>query len=164
MQAMSSAPCDAVVPAGGIGAAPPAATAERVTTERARQILIVDSYADNRDLYCAWFASLGYGVTPCATAAAALDIAGWHRFDAVITSVRLFPEDGFALCDALKGDPATADIPIMALTSAGSDHDRSIRDGRFAAVVMIPCAPDRLSCVLAQVLQHKAVNSSHLAA
>ena len=165
MQAIPSAPCDAAVPADGYTAVPPTAAADgQATTIGARQVLIVDSYADNRDMYCAWFASLGYGATPSATAAAALDMAGGHRFDAVIASVRLFPEDGFALCDALKGDRATADMPIIALTSSGGDHDRAIRDGRFAAVVMIPCAPDRLACVLAQVLQHKPVNAAHLAA
>jgi CheY-like chemotaxis protein len=117
-----------------------------------RHIVIVDSDVDNRDMYTEWFESLGERVTACATTATALEALAAEVPDAVIATIRLRHDDGFAMFEAMHDMPEAGAIPAIALTGCLADYRRAIDTGRFAAVVMIPCAPEDLSTVLANVL------------
>ena len=136
----------------------------RPTPRVGGHIMVIDPYDDNRDLYADWFRFLGFRVTACSTAAEASETVFRDVPNAVIISVRLRGEDSLAFCDMLKNTPQTAGIPLIAISSATPDLERAVRDGRFAAVVMIPCSPDTLLNVLASVLTRKRREPAHVAA
>ena len=116
-------------------------------------IAVVDSDDDNRELYEAWLAWSGARPASYSGGMDALNGIGCDRPDAVIVSVRLRHEDGFAVCEALQHGPGTADIPLIALTTTLNDQERAIRSGMFSAVVMIPCTCEALMALTTRALR-----------
>ncbi len=59
----------------------------------------------------------GYRVTHAANGAEALAAVRGHRPTLVISDVAMPVMDGFAFCQALREDPAVADVPVILLTA-----------------------------------------------
>ncbi|MCG3173600.1 MAG: Serine/threonine-protein kinase PknD [Myxococcota bacterium] len=59
----------------------------------------------------------GLQVIACSDGKQALDIVQSRQVDAVLTEVNLPTLDGFALCEAIKNDPKTANIPVFFASS-----------------------------------------------
>ena len=71
----------------------------------------------------------GYHVTSAASAAEALAaIRAGARIDIVVTDIEMPDMDGFELAAALRRDPATTDIPVIALSAMVSTE--AIERGR----------------------------------
>jgi DNA-binding response OmpR family regulator len=116
-------------------------------TRRGRHVgsvLIVEPHDDSRAMYADYFAWNGFHVTAVRTAAGALRHMSHERHDAVITCLRLRDMDGFALRAALAASRRTSQVPVIAVCSCASDHQRAFGDAGFAAVLMKPCLPDVL--------------------
>lgn len=96
--------------------------------ERPRLLLVEDS-AFHRDLLTPMLSGNGYEVTACASAGEALARLGEEaRYDALVSGMNLPDMDGFALAAAVRGDPRSRDLPIIALAT---DRDRdSVERGR----------------------------------
>ncbi len=116
-----------------------------------RRILIVDDDAALRQSLAeqlerhAEFASV-----ECGTAAAALDIVGRERFDAVLLDIGLPDMDGRDLCRAMRRAAVTA--PIVMLTAADSEADTVF--GLDAGANDYVTKPFRLSVLLARLRAH----------
>lgn len=74
-------------------------------------------------------------------------LQGYHRAvaiapDAVLMDVRMPGMDGFAACRLIRTDPATAAIPVLFFSAAGSEEMRlrGLREGGVDYIVK-PCAP-----------------------
>jgi two-component system cell cycle response regulator DivK len=68
-----------------------------------------------------------------------MDLARSHRPDVVLTDIALPGMDGVAVVRALKADPATAGIPVVALTASVMQSDRDRFDGAgFAGLIAKP--------------------------
>jgi two-component system chemotaxis sensor kinase CheA len=84
----------------------------------ARTVLLVDDSAFFRNMLQPVLKAAGYEVT---TAANALEAIGFlkegNRFDVVITDIEMPGMSGFDLARAMRGDPRTAALPIIALSS-----------------------------------------------
>jgi DNA-binding response OmpR family regulator len=116
-----------------------------------RKILIVDddmalrqSLAEQLELH-AEFSSV-----ECGTAAAALEVVGRERFDAVLLDVGLPDMDGRDLCRAMRQKAVTA--PILMLTAADSEADTVF--GLDAGANDYVTKPFRLSVLLARLRAH----------
>ena len=136
--------------------ATPARISVRIPTSPAldgRSIAVVESDDDNRELYEAWLTWSGARVTSYSRGVEALDEIDCNRPDAVIISVRLRGEDGFAVCEALTRRPNAAGIPLIALTTCMSDHERAVRAGMFSTVVMIPTTCETLLSLTSRALR-----------
>jgi two-component system chemotaxis sensor kinase CheA len=73
----------------------------------------------------------GYAVTAVGSAQAALDlIRGGSQFDVAVTDVEMPDVDGFEFAEALRADPRTAALPVIALSSSVSAE--AIERGRQA--------------------------------
>ncbi len=74
-------------------------------------------------------------------------LQGYHRAvaiapDAVLLDVNMPGMNGFSVCRLLKTDPATAAIPVLFLSAAGTEEMRlrGLREGGVDYIVK-PCAP-----------------------
>ncbi len=83
-----------------------------------RRILLVDDSAFFRDMLAPLIKAAGYQVVAVASAAQALAaIKSGTRVDIVVTDVEMPDMDGFELAAALRENPSTAAIPIIALSA-----------------------------------------------
>jgi len=97
-------------------AAAPAAPAAEAAPAQAR-ILIVDDGAENRDVLRRRLEREGHAVETAENGRRALDLVAQRPYDLVLLDV-LMPElDGYAVLDALKGSPATRDIPVIMISA-----------------------------------------------
>jgi len=84
----------------------------------ARRIMLIDDSAFFRDMLAPLIKAAGYQVTSIGSAAEALAaIRGGARFDVVVTDIEMPGMDGFELATALRNDPATAALPVIALSA-----------------------------------------------
>jgi circadian clock protein KaiC len=81
------------------------------------RILVVDDEPDERFLLRRTLERAGHEVTDAADGAAALAIARELLPDLIVTDMRMPVMDGPELIRRLRGEPATADIPILASTA-----------------------------------------------
>jgi signal transduction histidine kinase len=101
----------------GAGLPPPVPDPETI---RAR-VLVVDDNADLR-AYLSGLLGTAYDVSTAPDGLAALEAVGRRRPDIVLSDVMMPRLDGFGLVRALRGDPATASLPIILLSArAGED-------------------------------------------
>jgi CheY-like chemotaxis protein len=90
-----------------------------------RQILIVDDYPGARYLRSRILSEAGYEVFEAGTGAEALAIASARKPSLILLDVNLPDISGFEVCQSLKQDPVTANIPIIQITGAWlSEADR----------------------------------------
>lgn len=83
----------------------------------AGRILIVDDVATNRIVLKVKLAAAYYETVQAASGAEALALARTARPDLVLLDVELPDMDGIAVCEALKADPATRQIPVVMVTA-----------------------------------------------
>ena len=86
------------------------------------RVLIVDDEAMGRRLMRQHLPA-GYQVTECADAESALRAVRGSQHDVALVDVLLPGLDGFALCRQLKGDPLTADMPVIVVTAKSGIED-----------------------------------------
>jgi CheY-like chemotaxis protein len=105
-------------------------------------VLIVDADAETRALYRDAFARAGCHVVEAADGRDALAKVFPTPPSLVITELTLAFVNGYALCDILRCDPLTADVPIVVVTAAPPE-ERAERMS-IDALLLKPTAPDRL--------------------
>lgn len=91
-------------------------------TNRA-QILLVDDGIANIKIAESYLHSEGYCVTTAQTGGEALKCVENNEFDLIMLDVMLPEMDGFEVCQKLKLDPKTKDIPIIFLTVLSDADD-----------------------------------------
>ena len=79
-------------------------------------VLVVDDYADAREMYAAWLRVSGYRVALAGTVTDALSLALQHLPDAILMDLSMPGIDGLEATRRLKADPRTSHIPILAMT------------------------------------------------
>jgi two-component system chemotaxis sensor kinase CheA len=88
---------------------------------QARTVLLVDDSPFFRDMLTPVLQAAGYAVTAASSGAEALALLNEGRvFDVAVTDTEMPDMDGFAFAAAVRAQPRTADLPIIALSSAVS--------------------------------------------
>ena len=100
-----------------------------VTEPRPSTVLVVDDNAIIRRLQEAQLEALHVQLVAASGGEEALDLMRSIQPDLVLLDVVMPGIDGFRVCEALKSDPATRDVPVMVVTALGKDA----RDRSFAA-------------------------------
>jgi two-component system chemotaxis sensor kinase CheA len=94
---------------------------EQTTQHKQRMVLLIDDSPFFRNMLTPVLQAAGYQVTAAASAPEALTMFKEGRvFDAVITDIEMPEMDGFEFATNLRGDPRTADLPLIALSSVVS--------------------------------------------
>ena len=89
----------------------------------AEHILVVDDEEDILELVSYNLAKAGYRVTKAASGEEALKSARAKPPDLVLLDLMLPGVDGFEVCNTLKRDPRTANVPVVMLTARGEEPD-----------------------------------------
>jgi two-component system, OmpR family, alkaline phosphatase synthesis response regulator PhoP len=129
-----------------------------------KKILVVDDDADLVELISFNLKQAGYSIVTAADGVDALKKARSIEPDLIVLDVMMPELDGFAVCEILRRDPATAPIPIMMLTALSSELGRVAGLGSGASdFVTKPFSPRLLVQRIEELLQ-KASNMPHAAA
>lgn len=94
-------------------------------TDQVHHLLLVDDSAMNLDTLLATLDN-SFDLRVAIDGRSALDLIGaGYRPDLILLDVMMPELDGYTVCEQLKADEATADIPIIFLTALNSDEDES---------------------------------------
>ena len=88
------------------------------------KILLIEDNAQNRYLVTYLMEQAGHEVVPAVSGPVGIELAGQVRPDLVLLDIQLPVMDGYAVARALKGNPATGAVPIVAVTSYAMVGDR----------------------------------------
>src|SRR5467141_2951664 len=91
-----------------------------------RKILIIEDETDVADLLTLNLRKAGYKVSMTADGASGLQKARDDGPDFIILDLMLPKMSGLEVCKILKGDTATAQIPILMLTAKAEEIDRIV--------------------------------------
>lgn len=126
---------------------------EVLDTERPL-VLVVDDFADNRELYAATFAGAGYDVEEAENGQEALDFIGRRHPAVVVMDLSMPVLDGWEATKRIQADPATADIVVIAVTGHATNLGLQLaRDSGADAVVAKPCLPRDLLALLRTLIK-----------
>ena len=110
-------------------------------------VLLIDPDRDSREIYTALLSHSGYDVVVTSDLDEGLRAARLVLPAVIVTELFVRTLNGWRVLDSLKRDPATAGIPVIALTAYALPDDR--RRARLADVFLPkPCEVD---CVLREV-------------
>ena len=113
------------------------------------QILIVDDSIEEVQILSTTLSHYGYTVRGVLTASMALDTAYLAPPDLILLDIRMPEIDGYEICQQLKADKITCDIPIIFL-SAIQNVDDKIKAFKFGGVDYIT-KPFQIEEVLARI-------------
>jgi twitching motility two-component system response regulator PilH len=88
------------------------------------RILVVDDVQTDRELVGKVVEKAGHTAIYCADGKQAITDAKMHKPSLIFMDVVMPGMDGFAACRAIKKDPETATIPIVLVTSKGTESDK----------------------------------------
>lgn len=94
-------------------------------------ILLVDDHEQNLDLLQAYIEDLGCRISTATDGVEARESIQSDQPDLILLDVMMPRMSGFQLCEKLKADPATRDIPIIMVTALSEvgDVERAVEAG-----------------------------------
>ena len=97
----------------------------------AKKILLVEDNPVNRRLAIFLLRSQGYQVHEATSAIEAFEILKTEPFDLIVMDIQLPGMDGLEATTKLRAEPATAQIPVIAVTSyaMAGDRDKALAAG-----------------------------------
>lgn len=97
------------------------------------KILIVEDEEATRETWTEFFENAGYAVAQAGDGQTALDLARTERPSIVLLDLRLPVLDGYQVCQRLKSDPTTSQIPIIMITAFLTGSDDTVRGIEYGA-------------------------------
>ena len=127
------------------GAAPTHAGPEPTAAGGRRRVLVVEDHRDSAETLRRILSFHGYDVAVAHDGPGGLAEVKRFRPDAVVCDIGLPGMDGFAVASALRADPSTAGIRLIALSGYGRDEDiRRAREAGFDGHIVKPASPAEL--------------------
>jgi two-component system, sensor histidine kinase and response regulator len=120
--------------------------------ESKSSILIVDDTQENLKILDAILQHAGYNISTHVDGLSALDYIKTSKPDLILLDVMMPQMDGFEVCEKLKSDPDTKNIPVIFLT-ARSSLDDLLKGFRVGGIDYIK-KPFRKDELLARVSSH----------
>ena len=119
--------------------------------------LLVEDHEQTREMYAQWLEFSGFRVAQAATADEAIEKAVQLRPHVITTDIGLSDSgggDGCNLCERLKADERTREIPVIAVTgwTMGSHVERAKKAG-CDSILLKPCLPEDLLTEIQRLLK-----------
>lgn len=89
-----------------------------------RNILLIEDNEQNRYLVCFMLENHGYNVVTAPDGPQGIELAVNNRYDMILLDIQLPEMDGYAVAEALRKNPVTREVPIVAVTSYAMVGDR----------------------------------------
>jgi two-component system chemotaxis sensor kinase CheA len=102
----------------------PASIKPNSPDEAARKILIAEDSVTSRMLLKSILESAGYHVQTAVDGVEAFAALRVAEFDLLVSDIDMPRMNGFTLCEKIRGNARTADLPIVLVTSLDSREDR----------------------------------------
>jgi two-component system cell cycle response regulator DivK len=116
-------------------------------------ILLVEDNADNQEIYRIILVHHGHAVLQAWDGEAGVRMAREHGPDLILMDLTMPLLDGLAATRILKADPATAGIPIIALTAHAMEEDlAAAEEAGCIAFLSKPAAPGLVAAEVGRVL------------
>lgn len=115
-------------------------------------ILVVDDQEVNVNLLSAMLERREFQVSVAYDGLSALEIAGQIAPDLVLLDINMPDMDGYEVCERLKADPRTADVPVIFISALG-ETENILRGFEVGAVDYI-LKPFKMAEVIARVETH----------
>ena len=98
---------------------------------KGKTVLLVEDNEDNRIVYSTILRHFGYTVTEALNGEEGISKARAEKPDLILMDISIPIIDGWEATQVLKHDPATNDIPIIALTAhaLASDREKAMEVG-----------------------------------
>lgn len=121
-----------------------------------KTVLLIEDDRDSREVYGTALRHSGYRVLEATDGGEGIRLAREHRPDVIVMDLGLPGVDGWRATETLKANPATADIPVIAVTV----HVHEFYRARTQAVgcdsfLDKPCSPTRLLGEITRVLHER---------
>ena len=117
-------------------------------------VLVVDDFADNREMYSEYLSFSGYEVIEAKNGVEAIEAAQARMPDIIIMDLSLPVMDGWEATRRLKADDQTRRIPIVALTGhALAGHSKGAKEAGCDSFLAKPCLPDQLVTEIRRMLE-----------
>jgi len=92
--------------------------------EKQADILVVDDTLANVQLLSGLLRAQGYKVRPVLSGRQAIQAVQSHPPDLILLDITMPEMSGYEVCEQLKNDPATADIPIIFISALSEAFDK----------------------------------------
>ena len=121
------------------------------------RILLVDDFADAREMYSTYLEFEGFAVIPAASAVEAIRLAVSEQPDLILMDAGLPGMTGWDAILELKKDSKTRGIPVLMLTGhvLKESQERAAEAGADGFIPK-PCLPDELSREIKRALKAHA--------
>ena len=120
-------------------------------------ILIIDDDNATVQFLEILFIGRGYGVICATSGAQGIELARRHHPDLIMADVMMPDMNGYAVCQQLRADPITAEIPIVILTARNSLADKTTGYEAGANRFLVkPVAITRLAEIVDELTSQKA--------
>ena len=119
--------------------------------------LLVEDHEQTREMYAQWLEFSGFRVAEAATVDDAVEKAVQLRPHVITTDIGLSASgggDGCKLCERLKADERTREIPVIAVTAwAMGGHMERAKQAGCDSVLIKPCLPEELLAEIRRLLK-----------
>lgn len=110
-----------------------------------KKVLLVEDNEDNRIVYAMMLEYHGYTIIEATNGEDAIRLAGEESPDIILMDISIPGVDGWTATQRIKDDPATGDIPIVAVTAhALPEHRQRAEQLGCDGFLTKPCEPRRL--------------------
>lgn len=117
------------------------------------RILVVEDYADTRDLYVEYLSLMGHEVVAAEDGLEALRIALVVQPEVIVLDINLPRLDGLSVLRRLRADPRLDRTPVLTLSaSMGREADEEALEAGAVRALHKPLLPDEL---------HQAILEAH---
>lgn len=95
------------------------------------KILVIDDEPEITEILEAFLSNAGHKVVSQNSASKGLQMAREYQPDMIFLDIMMPEMDGYEMCERLKDDPATEDIPVIFLTGkdTADDQGKSFKSG-----------------------------------
>jgi diguanylate cyclase (GGDEF)-like protein len=115
-------------------------------------ILIVDDVSENLEFLTTILTQQGYKVRSVLSGLTALKVAKAAQPDLILLDIKMPEIDGYQVCQKLKSDPVTQDIPVIFLSALDRSSDK-VKAFTLGGIDYIP-KPFQVEELLARVKNH----------